>query len=96
MIKTTILPAALAAALLAPLAAQAASTTPAPMPEATRSIPALSPAARAQLAEEGGISPKKAERLDLSQLAWLKYKRDGDDGAYAGVVAPMPHTWPHV
>jgi hypothetical protein len=78
--------AAIAAVGGAAVAAEAAATTPPPAPIATPSTHAFSTAQRDQLAFEAGISPKQAEGLTISQLSWLKERRDSDDGAYS--VAP--------
>jgi hypothetical protein len=91
MIKTAILPAVLAVALLAGFAPAEAASDAVPMPAAAQSHPALSAASRAQLAAEAGITLEQAEKLDLSQLAALKSARDGDDGAHVG-FGPLPHT----
>ncbi len=71
-------------------AAQAGTMAPTPKPQATiaqpqaapGTLPALTPAERAQLANEAGISASQASGLRLDQLAWLKMRRDSDDGPW--------------
>lgn len=50
---------------------------------------AFSAAQRAQMAEEAGISPEQARYLTIDQLAWLKERRDSDDGAWFSAPAQV-------
>jgi len=97
MSKTRLLVALAAIAALggSALAADAASTTPPPALIVAPSAHPFSTAQRDQLAFEAGISPKQAEGLTIGQLAWLKARRDSDDGAYFAAPAQVNPSHVH-
>ncbi|HVL19566.1 MAG TPA: hypothetical protein VM422_01055 [Amaricoccus sp.] len=88
MSKTPLLAALVAIAAVggSALAVEAATTKP---PAPTVAPHPFSTAQRDQLAFEAGISPKQAEDLTIGQLAWLKARRDSDDGAYFAAPAQV-------
>jgi hypothetical protein len=92
MLMTRLLPALAVIAAVgggSALVANATTVTPMPAPVIVQIAPAptLTNAERAQMAQEAGISPKHAEGLTLGQLAWLKARRDSDDGAWFAAPA---------
>jgi hypothetical protein len=73
-----------------PWAARLSPSRPPPpsrQPRPSRRTPSAPPSD--QLAFEAGISPKQAEDLTIGQLAWLKARRDSDDGAYFAAPAQV-------
>jgi len=86
----TLVPALLAIAMLAGLTPAGASTTAAPTKPVASA--ATTDPARAQLALEAGLTPKQAENMSLSQLAWYKMQRDGEDVAHAYTQVTPSHS----
>lgn len=89
MFKTRLLP-ALAAIVAIGGSTLAAQASP-PVAQGTMSTHAFTTAERNQLASEAGITPQQAQGLTIDQLAWLKARRDSDDGAY---FEPPTHVSP--
>ena len=97
MLKSTVLPAVLAASMLAALAPAYAETSS--VPEAgmgaakvhgAYSASGLDANALAQLAGAAGVSMDQAKGMTLSQLYFMKEGRDSDDPAHWKGQAPLP------
>jgi hypothetical protein len=89
MLKSTVLPAVLAASMLAALAPAWAETRAVPeaqMPatpaHGAYSVSGLDAAALAQIAGAAGVTVDQAKGMTLSQLYFLKEGRDSDDPAH--------------
>jgi hypothetical protein len=96
MLKSTILPAVLAASMLAGLAPVYAETSAVPeaqMPMATPhgaySVSGLDATALAQIAGAAGVTVDQAKGMTLSELYFMKEGRDSDNPAHWKAQPPL-------
>jgi hypothetical protein len=96
MLKSTVLPAVLAASMLAALAPAYAETSSVPEaqmkapPHGAYSVSGLDAHALAQLAGAAGVSMDQAKDMTLSQLYFMKEGRDSDNPDHWKGQAPLP------